>query len=65
MPLMRADSGVPVAEIDAIYFSMEDMKTGEQISCRVSYALRYTTLKLVPGIVTTMSWSRTSTQRSA
>jgi hypothetical protein len=52
MPLMRADSGVPVAEIDAIYFPMEDMKTGEQISCRVSYAYLQDRVRLREGILT-------------
>jgi hypothetical protein len=52
MPLMRADSGVPVAEIDAIYFAMEDMKTGEQISCRVSYAYLQDRVRLREGILT-------------
>ena len=37
MPLRRAKSGEPQADIDAVYFPMEDVDTGKPVVCKASY----------------------------
>ena len=37
MPLIRAHTGEPQADIDAVYFPMADADTGMPVVCKVSY----------------------------
>jgi hypothetical protein len=37
MPLKRADTGLVVAQTDAIYFPMQDVQTEERVVCKVAY----------------------------
>jgi len=37
MPLRRANTGEPQADIDAVYFPMEDTDTGKPVVCKASY----------------------------
>ena len=38
MPLKRAEWGAPYAEEKSVCFPMVDADTGEQVSCRISFA---------------------------
>ena len=49
MPLRRADTGLVVAQTDAIYFPMQDVQTKERVVCKVAYPYLHSRIGMSEG----------------
>jgi hypothetical protein len=49
MPLRRADTGLVVAQTDAIYFPMQNVQTEERVVCKVAYPYLHSRIGMSEG----------------